>query len=533
MAETKLILRVDAQGVSTIHEVTTAMGRMRGTLAGVADGLFTIRNYLGFITLRSTVNGLKELTSSMIQTADTFQKMQLRLQSLGVKNPQGSIDWVMNFARKNPIFELKTYMDMFVKFRAMGIDPMTGSMQSLVDATAAFGGDSQKLERAMMAITQISGKGVLNMEELRQQLAEHIPTATAILARELGITMEELYKKIEKGQISSTMALNALFKGFSKDYAGSAERMKDTWSGIVQEMKLTWQELQLKIMDKEMYEQFKNMAKEISQVIKDNAEEIKIVLSGILSLIKGIIVEAVKLPGIFRQMSQTLSGLWKGGIFGPVTPNRPPVTREEKDAINAADPFWNKQVDTLPETVVTAIPPTNWDRFWMGFHSGLAEMKRKFFETFKDIEAVGAKSAEIMAKAMSGAFDDFFVDVIEGRMKQFKDYLLSFFKDIGRAISQILSQYLAMQAIGAIMPSFGAAKGAAPATGAAAGAAAGMKGKAMGTQIQIINNTGTPVSGSAAYSQNDAGEMVMSIVLDHISRNKGNSRDFLRGALAT
>ena len=41
---------------------------------------------------------------------------------------------------------------------------------------AQFGGDSEiPLKRAAIAIQQMSGKGVISMEELRQQLGEAVP----------------------------------------------------------------------------------------------------------------------------------------------------------------------------------------------------------------------------------------------------------------------------------------------------------------------------------------------------------------------
>jgi hypothetical protein len=50
--------------------------------------------------------------------------------------------------------------------------------------------------------------------------------------------------------------------------------------------------------------------------------------------------------------------------------------------------------------------------------------------------------------------------------------------------------------------------------------------------VTIINNSGTPLSGSASTSQDEAGNMIMSVVLDRVNRNVGGSRDLLKGAMA-
>jgi phage tail tape-measure protein len=56
--------------------------------------------------------------------------------------------------------------------KATAIDPMKGSLDALVDGIAAVGGTDEQLGRAALAISQMSGKGVIQMEELRQQLGD-------------------------------------------------------------------------------------------------------------------------------------------------------------------------------------------------------------------------------------------------------------------------------------------------------------------------------------------------------------------------
>ena len=54
-----------------------------------------------------------------------------------------------------------------------------------------------------VALTQIVSKGVVSMEEVRQQLGDRIPGAVNILADSLGLATGELFKLIESGQLSS------------------------------------------------------------------------------------------------------------------------------------------------------------------------------------------------------------------------------------------------------------------------------------------------------------------------------------------
>ena len=53
------------------------------------------------------------------------------------------------------------------------------------------------------AVEQIANKGVFQMEELRQQLGDRLPGATAILAAGLGVTTEVLSKMLETGEVGA------------------------------------------------------------------------------------------------------------------------------------------------------------------------------------------------------------------------------------------------------------------------------------------------------------------------------------------
>lgn len=63
--------------------------------------------------------------------------------------------------------------------------------------------DSVQIERSFVALTQMMSKGTIQMEELRQQLGEHIPGAFALMARAAGVSGAELTKMMEQGQLTS------------------------------------------------------------------------------------------------------------------------------------------------------------------------------------------------------------------------------------------------------------------------------------------------------------------------------------------
>ncbi|WP_339118977.1 tape measure protein [Halomonas sp. BMC6] len=147
--------------------------------------------------------------------------------------------FVTDFAQNAP-FTMESITDAFIKFRTVGLEPTDGSMKALTDAVATFGGNGDILHRASIAIQQMVGKGVISMEELRQQLGEAVPSAMAIMARSMGLSMSELVVKIESGTVESRTALNKMLSEMALTFDGAGVRMMTTWQGVLQSMNTRW-----------------------------------------------------------------------------------------------------------------------------------------------------------------------------------------------------------------------------------------------------------------------------------------------------
>ncbi|KVW96178.1 hypothetical protein ABW22_09155 [Thiobacillus denitrificans] len=79
-------------------------------------------------------------------------------------------------------------------------------------AMRVLGAQNYTVERSFTAITQALSKGQLQAEEIRGQLAEHIPGAFRILANALGITEQKLNKDLKGGLVDSATAMVAFAK---------------------------------------------------------------------------------------------------------------------------------------------------------------------------------------------------------------------------------------------------------------------------------------------------------------------------------
>ena len=98
----------------------------------------------------------------------------------------------------------------------------------IVQAGRALGRTNEEVEGALLAVSQIAGKGVVSMEELRGQLGERIPGAVNIAARALGVTTAELNKIVASGELLSEDFLPKFAKQLQKEFGDAAKKAAET-----------------------------------------------------------------------------------------------------------------------------------------------------------------------------------------------------------------------------------------------------------------------------------------------------------------
>ncbi|HFP9309446.1 TPA: tape measure protein [Raoultella ornithinolytica] len=207
----------------------------RGMFEGLRGNIFV----LGEIgdAARTVKDMLFGWQKPIIETNALFERTTVMLQGMAkgpdpTKEAREGIDYIINRAKTAP-FSIETITDGFVKLKSVGLDPAKGSMDALVNAVAQFGGNDELFKRTTIAIQQMAGKGVVSMEELRQQLGEAVPTAMQAMATGLGVTMAQLTKVVSKGAVAAKPAIDAMLTMFELQYGGAAERMMSTISGMV------------------------------------------------------------------------------------------------------------------------------------------------------------------------------------------------------------------------------------------------------------------------------------------------------------
>lgn len=290
--------------------------------------------------------------------------------------------------------------------------------------------------------------------------------------------------------------------------------------------------------------------KEWRKEIVEIEEKVRLLTSGIYEIDMGKLVKLenyenkiFEIQKRWEEMKKETEGL---------TIDIPDVIKPPKRSSEGAPEEWQKKIDEVVNSGKEDVkkPATS---FTDGWREALTEIEAKFKKSYGSMAAIGKRMAEDVSSAMTNAFEDFFNKVAEGTAKV-KDLVQSMLK----AIQQMMTRMLAEQASMAVMKLVMSMMGGGGTTAAAnsgsnggmqatssmnqsgvtysdivgvsskASAGGGMRGK---SSVQIINNSGQDLEVTQAESQDSIGDSIMSIVVDRVQRNKGGSRDALKGML--
>jgi len=237
-------MRVFQGQVDSSSRSVQTLGRSFNNLnSSMSTPLQKLRDYVLILgNIRLAILNVRDIAvgwvGSLLQQSAQVERLTILMKGLSNatteagKSQEAAANLKMIFAEaRRSGFAVDALADAFVKMKAGGLDPTDGSLKSLTNAVAAFGGTSDVMNRAAIAIQQMAGKGVISMEELRQQLGEAVPTAIADMSRAMGMSVKEFSDLVSKGGVQAKPALELMFMEFERLYGGAGERMAQTLTG--------------------------------------------------------------------------------------------------------------------------------------------------------------------------------------------------------------------------------------------------------------------------------------------------------------
>lgn len=111
--------------------------------------------------------------------------------------------------------------------------------EAVAGSMAKLGKSAADTDGALLALSQMVSKGVVSMEELRQQLAERLPGAMKAAAEGAGLTEAELIKMVESGQVLAEDLLPAMAARLRELYGteGEIKGYTSSWNKLTNAFK--------------------------------------------------------------------------------------------------------------------------------------------------------------------------------------------------------------------------------------------------------------------------------------------------------
>jgi len=246
---TNVIIRLQLQGATTfaagasaaagsVQQIgvaaqtsSTQTSRLRSAMGKLAGPLKVAGGALAAAGTAAAVMGVK-YNASMEQTRVAFK------QFLGSGKAADKMLTDLQALNKATPFEFPELAGTTKKLLAMGFTAKDAMAQTrtLADAVAGIGGGGAELDRAALALGQISSKGKLTAEDL-MQLTELGMVGMKDLAKQFNMSGGEFAKAMSQGKISSDEALTAINKVASTNFGGAAAKQSQTFSGQLSNLK--------------------------------------------------------------------------------------------------------------------------------------------------------------------------------------------------------------------------------------------------------------------------------------------------------
>jgi tape measure domain-containing protein len=235
-----------AAGESKIKALEREVRELSGSLtfADKAAGLF--RNSMGQIAAGNLiadaigwmVEKVKEMGREFVRSVvqlDTFRRAMNAVYK-DTSTTAKQLDFLRKTATESGV-SVGGISDSFVKFSAsmksanVPLAESNALFKSVTRAAGTLGLSGERTTLMLDALAQMASKGVVSMEELRQQLGDSLPGALSLTAKGLGITDATLVKLVESGNLATRDFIPAFTRGL-KELHGETEGLVPTWERL-------------------------------------------------------------------------------------------------------------------------------------------------------------------------------------------------------------------------------------------------------------------------------------------------------------
>jgi lambda family phage tail tape measure protein len=271
--------------------IGTAMGGVPGAFAGAAIG--------------AQVGSIRQSLGSMAQFTAEIDKQRIALRNVvgDQEAYNNSLRFIDATSRRLAIPQDQlnkqfTQLSASVIGAGGNVDAAKMAFEGIAAGIRGTGGSLQDLQGALLATSQVFGKGKVSAEELRQQIGERMPGAFSIFAESIGKTPQELDKMLEKGQVTLNDFMTFV-QALSERYGASANEIAASSQSAGDRMATTFARIreavgrELQPVGAQFQEVFATAFAENEQAIVDFAKNIA-TAAKVVADSAGLIAESLK-----------------------------------------------------------------------------------------------------------------------------------------------------------------------------------------------------------------------------------------------
>ncbi len=160
---------------------------------------------------------LKELLVEITEVGAAFEQYRILLEVATGSNAAAgqTFESLKGFADTFGL-SLETLVQRFPRFAiaakdsGLALDEVRTVFDAFAIANRAVGNSTEQTQRVFVALEQIFNKGVVQAEELKQQLGDSLPAAYNAMAKAIGVTTKELVTLLKENRVLANEALPAL-----------------------------------------------------------------------------------------------------------------------------------------------------------------------------------------------------------------------------------------------------------------------------------------------------------------------------------
>jgi len=230
---------------SAAHATMRAVSGIGGGLKSMIPGGGMLGPLVGIAGAAGAIALAFSQVSLGMSTASDMERMSVSLGSLTGSAAESTK--IIESMRKTWVdtgVDISSQASTIQKFIALGFksDDAIKLQKNILNVAGAVGMSSEEAKGLGTALAQVKAKGVVSMEELRQQIAEKGVPVFEALAQKMGVTQVALIKMVEDGKVPAEELISIFMnlEGQFGRFAGGAELLGKTFGGIIGRIKGAW-----------------------------------------------------------------------------------------------------------------------------------------------------------------------------------------------------------------------------------------------------------------------------------------------------